>query len=82
MIKVKVSCPICGQGIEYEHKEEAAFGTVGLRDFAIVELTAHDGGVLREHMMTHYQDGTWATAVREQAASAAAFVERMDAQKD
>lgn len=77
-VKVTVSCPICRQSISYEHKEEGAWGTIALRDFAIVELTAHDGGLVREHMMTHYQDGTWATAVREHAAATTAFMDRLE----
>ena len=77
-ITVNVGCPVCGQQLQYEHKEAEAWGTVGVRDFATVELTAHDGGAVREHMMTHYHDGTWAARVRKQHEYDAAFLARMD----
>jgi hypothetical protein len=77
-ITVKVSCPVCRTSLSYDHKEAEAWGSVGLKDFATVELTAHDGGAVRDHMMTHYNDGTWAAAVRKQAEHDAAFINRLD----
>jgi hypothetical protein len=51
-ITVKVSCPICGARIEYDHNGDA-WGTVSIWDMGCVEVTAHDGGKIREHLNTH-----------------------------
>lgn len=78
-ITVKVSCPVCTKQLEYEHAELEAWGSVGLRDQGIVELTAHDKGtVIGPHMRTHHEDGTWAAAVRQRAEQYAALVRRLD----
>lgn len=80
-ITVKVSCPVCHSPLTYEHKEAEAWGTAGLTDFAIVELTAHDAGaVIGPHMREHYADGTWEKAVRQRAENLAGMVKRLDEQ--
>ena len=55
-IKVNVACPVCGKTLRYEHKEDEAWGSVSVRDFGIVEVTAHDRGLIREHVNTHTYD--------------------------
>jgi hypothetical protein len=78
-ITVKVACPVCGARLEYEHAEPEAWGAVDLTDQGCVELTAHDKeGVIRTHMQTHHEDGSWATAVRQRAEHMAALVKRLN----
>ena len=66
-ITVKVVCPVCMTGIEYDHKESFAWGMASLTDWSEVDITAHDGGKIREHMLTHMEDGTWVAALRKRA---------------
>lgn len=78
-IKVTVSCPVCTKSLSYEHAEPEAWGSIGLTDQGIVELTAHDkGGVIGPHMREHHADGTWAAVVRQRAEQYAALVKRLD----
>jgi len=78
-ITVKVSCPVCTKSLTYEHKEGEAWGSVGLTDFGIVELTAHDGGqVIGPHMREHHTDGSWAKVVRQRAENMVALVKKLD----
>ncbi|WNM72222.1 hypothetical protein SEA_GUSANITA_1 [Arthrobacter phage Gusanita] len=78
-VTVKVACPVCGQTLSYEHKQTEAWGSIGLRDFGIVELTAHDGGqVIGPHMQQHHADGSWAKVVRQRAESLNSLVRRLD----
>jgi hypothetical protein len=77
-LTVKVVCPVCMAGIEYDHKESFAWGSVSLTDFATVEVTAHDGGKCRDHMVTHLEDGSWAGALRKRAEELAALAERAE----
>jgi hypothetical protein len=79
MVTVKVACPVCSQTLTYEHQEGEAWGCVGLTDFGIVELTAHDKGqVIGPHMREHHADGSWAKVVRQRAEQMAALVARLD----
>lgn len=78
-IKVTVSCPICHQSLSYEHQPQEAWGTIGLTDFGIVELTVHDGGqVTGPHMREHYADGSWEKVLRKRAEGFAGLVKRLD----
>ncbi|QWY84204.1 hypothetical protein QEO77_gp03 [Arthrobacter phage Zaheer] len=78
-VTVKVVCPVCHAGLEYQHEEPEAWGIVGLLDTGIVELTAHDkGGVIGPHMRQHHEDGTWGAVVRQRAEQYAALVKRLD----
>lgn len=78
-ITVKVACPVCPARLEYEHAEGEAWGVVGLTDFGIVELTAHDkGAVVGPHMREHFADGSWEKVLRQRAANLTAMVKRLD----
>lgn len=79
MITVKVACPVCSQTLTYEHREDEAWGTIGLLDFGIVELTAHDkGATIGPHMQVHHADGSWDKAFRQRAENMRHRLERMD----
>ena len=78
-ITVKVSCPVCTASLTYEHEAGKAWGSVGLTDFGIVELTAHDRGqVIGPHMQEHHADGSWAKVVRQRTDNMVALVKRLD----
>lgn len=82
-VAVKVSCPVCHASLSYSHDETEAWGTIGLTDFGIVELTAHDKGqVIGPHMREHHADGSWETLVRQRAENMAGLVKRLDEARD
>lgn len=82
MITVTVACPVCTKTLTYEHHEDEAWGTIGLLDFGIVEITAHDkGAVILPHMQIHHVDGTWDKAFRLHADNMGQRLARLDADK-
>lgn len=78
-VKVNAACPVCGQTLSYEHTATEAWGAIGLTDFGIVEITAHDGGqVIGPHMQSHYADGSWEKALRQRGENWAGRIKRLD----
>lgn len=79
MTTIKAACPVCRKTLTYEHKEPEAWGSIGLIDFGIVELTAHDGGqIIGPHMREHFADGSWERLLRQRAKNLAGIVKRLD----
>jgi hypothetical protein len=68
-MKVKVVCPICHEGLEYEHNstDGIAYGTIPIWDVACAEITINEypGSAVRDHIDAHRKDGSYMEALEK-----------------
>ena len=59
-IKIHAACPVCHETLVYDHEGDG-WGVMNIWDHGVVEITAHCGTQIAEHLATHGREQILAT---------------------